>query len=215
MDDNTVKAQLRRMRDFILDEAQNKKTEIQQSAEEEANRERDRLIRQGEIAITKELDKKRKQVETAKKIRASNELNQSRLQILRAREEAVNSVCGQAHAEVMKLSDDHPIKYKKLLHDLALQSLEVMEEDKVEFVVREKDTKILGGMLGDVAKKYQEKTGQKCEVSLSDKHLDASSAGGVVAVAGNGAVIISNTLEQRLQLAVEALLPNIRQDLFA
>ena len=68
MDDNTVKAQLRRMRDFILDEAQNKKTEIQQSAEEEANREKDRLIRQGEISITKELDKKRKQVETAKKM---------------------------------------------------------------------------------------------------------------------------------------------------
>ena len=63
-----MKAQLRRMRDFILDEAQNKKTEIQQSAEEEANREKDRLIRQGEISITKELDKKRKQVETAKKM---------------------------------------------------------------------------------------------------------------------------------------------------
>jgi len=209
MDDNTVKAQLRRMHDFIIDEANNKKIEIQQSAEEEANREKDRLIRQGEINITKELEKKRKQVETAKKIKASNDLNQSRLQILRAREDAVNQVCNQAFNQVNRLSEDHPKKYKNLLQNLAIQSLEVIEENDVEFVLRKKDLQIFQGVLPEVKQKFKD-----VKISVSDKNLDDTSAGGLVAVANNGAVIISNTLEQRLQLSVEALLPEIRAKLF-
>ena len=68
MEEQDVRKQLERMRKFILDEAQNKRLEILQSAEEEANREKDRLIRQGEMAIIKDLERKAKQVEVAKKM---------------------------------------------------------------------------------------------------------------------------------------------------
>ncbi len=68
MEEQDVRKQLERMRKFILDEAQNKRLEILQSAEEEANREKDRLIRQGEMGIIKDLERKAKQVEVAKKM---------------------------------------------------------------------------------------------------------------------------------------------------
>tara|TARA_R110002050_G_scaffold272243_1_gene416017 strand:+ start:134 stop:340 length:207 start_codon:yes stop_codon:yes gene_type:complete len=68
MNDSDVSKQLERMTRFILDEAENKRTEILQSAEEEANKEKDRLIRQGELAIMKDLEKKQKQIEVQKKM---------------------------------------------------------------------------------------------------------------------------------------------------
>mmetsp|Transcript_27779 Transcript_27779/g.38633 ORF Transcript_27779/g.38633 Transcript_27779/m.38633 type:complete len:215 (+) Transcript_27779:112-756(+) len=214
MEDQDVKKQLERMSKFILDEAKNKKLEIRQSAEEEANREKDRLIRQGENAINKEIEKKVKQVEVSKKIRASNEINQSRLRVLRAREEAVNTTCSQAHQQLFSISKDQA-RYKRLLKDLVYQCVEVIEEQNVSFVGREADKDLIKGVLGEAASEFQKKHGKTVNLSLDSKYLDPSSAGGVVAVSEGGAVIISNTLEQRLQLAVENLLPEIRESLFS
>ena len=214
MEEQDVRKQLERMRKFILDEAQNKRLEILQSAEEEANREKDRLIRQGEMAIIKDLERKAKQVEVAKKIRASNEINQSRLQVLRAREEAVNTVCSHAHQGLFKLSEN-PEKNRKLLKDLTLQAVEIIDESDVSLVCRASDKNILQGLLPEVIRDYKAKTGKDVKLTIDTKFLDPSSAGGIVAVAGGGAVIVSNTLEQRLQLAVEGLLPQIRSTLFS
>ena len=55
-----------------------------------------------------------------------------------------------------------------------VQSLEVIEEDDVEFVVREKDLKILSSVLPDAQAKYKEKTGKNVTVKESTKYLDAS-----------------------------------------
>mmetsp|Transcript_32139 Transcript_32139/g.89992 ORF Transcript_32139/g.89992 Transcript_32139/m.89992 type:complete len:215 (+) Transcript_32139:142-786(+) len=213
MNDADVKKQLDRMKKFILDEAKNKKEEILQSAEEEANKEKDRLVWQGQTAILKDMEKKQKQVEVQKKIRNSHEVNQSRLRVLRAREDAVNQVCRAAHQELFNISKDQG-KYKELLKELALQCLFQMEEQNVSLVVRTSDAPLMTTLLNEVKSTYGSKSGKNVNLTMDSKFLDPNSAGGVVAVASGGSVICNNTLEQRLRLAVENQIPEIRAQLF-
>lgn len=53
------------------------------------------------------------------------------------------------------------------------------------------------------------------KVTIDEQNwLDASSAGGIVANTLNGRISFNNTLESRLELATEALLPALRTNLF-
>jgi len=141
---------------FIYKEADEKANEITAKALEEFSIEKSRLVREERVRITKEFEKKEKQIEVQKKIAYSNELNHSRLQVLKAREEGVQKLLHEAYKRLANISKDAQ-GYKKLLHALIVQGLLKLQEPKVLIICRKQDLDLVKSVLPEVTKEYTKK----------------------------------------------------------
>lgn len=81
--------------------------------------------------------------------------------------------------------------------------------------VREVDQSIVEGLLHAVAAKYKDATGKEVNVKVdTENFLSPDITGGVELQAQKGRIKISNTLEARLDLIAQQLVPEIRGALF-
>jgi len=218
-----VKNQLRQMCNFILKEAIEKAEEIRVKAEEEFNIEKQKILQAEKIKIMKDFERKEKQVEVQKKIAHSNELNASRLRTLKARDDAVNGVLQKAYRHLNGISEGP--NYRDLLIELTVQALIKLEEPTCFVMCREADHSLVNSILPKCAEKY-EKTipGKKVKMTidtvnrLAPPRVEGSDAafcsGGIVLATAEGRILCNNTLEQRLALAFDQLLPTIRVMMF-
>ena len=97
-------------------------------------------------------------------------------------------------------------------------------EEEVELKVREEEVDIVKGMLDECQSKYSEimleETKREYSTTLSvveDQFLtkdDGGLCGGVVLYAHKRRIVVSNTLEDRLNLVFEGELPQLRAGLF-
>jgi len=107
-----------------------------------------------------------------------------------------------------------------------------MDEPEVAIKCRAEDVNLVRSSLSSVEEEYKKLTGKSVKLSISPEHITGyvswlqmvyifdwrssnSSAGGVILSALGDRILCNNTLEARLQLAVEAALPKIRSKLFA
>jgi len=224
MDDDEVQKQLDHMVKFIYREADEKAAEIQNKAQEEFSIEKSKLVQDEKLKITKEFERKEKQIEVKKKIMYSNELNQSRLKILKAREEGVQKLLSIAHQKLGQVSKDQTF-YKRLLKDLIVQGLLKLQEPKVELVCRREDKQLVESVLHEAIEEYKKKSHKTVEVTIENKTYLPSGpekvdkegeicSGGVVLSTNDGKIICSNTLDARLSMAFEQNLPAIRTALY-
>lgn len=221
LSDADVRKQLSQMIKFIMQEANEKASEISIQAEEEFNIARQNILQEEKKKINKEFERKMKQVEVKKKIAYSNELNQSRLRVLKSREDVVASLYAEAHQRLSSLSHDQTA-YRVLLEKLILQSVLKVGEDEVEIICRAVDEPLITEVLPAVRAAYRQMTQREVNLTVNQVHRLAppasgkgpSCAGGILLSAKQGRILCNNTLEQRLALAYEALLPTIRITLF-
>eukprot|EP01115_Flamella_aegyptia_P001532 TRINITY_DN1251_c0_g1_i2.p1 TRINITY_DN1251_c0_g1~~TRINITY_DN1251_c0_g1_i2.p1 ORF type:complete len:233 (+),score=100.77 TRINITY_DN1251_c0_g1_i2:107-805(+) len=222
MNDDEVQKQLDHMVKFIYREADEKASEIQAKAQEEASIEKARIVMEEKLKIMKEFERKEKQIETKIKIAYSNELNQSRLQLLKARDEGIQKIYAEAHHAVAAVTKD-PTKYKKLLHDLIVQGLMKLDEPKVSVVCRKQDAHLVKDVLSGAVAEYTSKAKKQVDAEVeSSLYLPAGPeenpndfcSGGVILSSNGGRIICSNTLDARLNMAYEQQLPQIRETLF-
>lgn len=113
--------------------------------------------------------------------------------------------------------------YPQLLQKLIVQGLIKIEENTVEIYCRTKDvpivTKILPAAVAEYVSIMQRESGvtlQPVVTMNADRARDLtdSVAGGIVLTALNGHITCDNTLQSRLSLVYEELLPAIRAILF-
>jgi V-type H+-transporting ATPase subunit E len=223
MDEDEVQKQLDHMVKFIYKEADEKANEITAKALEEFSIEKSRLVREERVRITKEFEKKEKQIEVQKKIAYSNELNHSRLQVLKAREEGVQKLLHEAYKRLGNISKDAQ-GYKKLLHALIVQGLLKLQEPKVLIICRKQDLDLVKSILPEVTQEYTKKTEKPCEVTIGDNYLPPGPetatneanvcSGGIVLSTNEGKIICANTLDARLSMVFDQKLPEIRTILF-
>jgi len=224
MDEEEVSKQLDQMVKFIFREADEKAHEIQAKAREEASIEKNRIVSEEKAKIAKVYETKEKAIEVRKKISYSNELNLSRLRVLKARDEGVQRLLTEAHKKLSGVTKS-PENYKKLLQSLILQGLLKMGESKVKIVCRKEDIAHVEGVKGYAAAEYTGKTGQNVDVEIDlIAHLPPGPesaviegefcSGGIVLATPDGKIICSNTLDARLNMAFEQLLPGIRTSLY-
>jgi len=211
------------MVNFIQREADEKASEIRSKADEEFAIEKARLVTEEKLKITKDFERKEKQIDVKKKIAHSTEINQARLRLLKAREEAIQKVLEEAHKNLSKLSKSPA--YRELLKKLIVQGLLKLEEDKVTIVARKEDLTLVESVLKDVQDEYSKKSSKKVQLSV-DKNVflppgpeNATNqletcSGGVLLSAYDGKILCSNTLDARLSMAFEQQLPQIRSLLF-
>jgi len=214
---------LRQMCNFILKEAIEKAEEIKVKAEEEFNIEKQKILQAEKIKIIRDFERKEKQVEVQKKIAHSNELNASRLKTLKARDDAINGIL-QASFKRLKDISEGP-GYSQLLLELIVQALIKLDEPTCTIMCREMDHGLVNSILPKAVEKYHSiNPGQKVKVAidtinrLSPPRVEGSDApfcsGGIILATAEGRILCNNTLEQRLAMAFDQLLPTLRVIMF-
>ncbi|RZF33553.1 hypothetical protein LSTR_LSTR008199 [Laodelphax striatellus] len=214
LSDADVKKQIKHMMAFIEQEANEKAEEIDAKAEEEFNIEKGRLVQHQRLKIMEYYDRKEKQVELQKKIQSSNMLNQARLKALKVREDHVRSVLEESRKRLGEVTRN-PSKYKEVLQYLIVQGLLQLLEPNVILRVREADVSLVEGILGLCADQYTKLTTKEVSIRVDQEtFLPAELCGGVEVFARSGRIKVPNTLESRLELISQQLVPEIRVALF-
>ncbi|XP_030628519.1 V-type proton ATPase subunit E 1 isoform X3 [Chanos chanos] len=184
LSDADVQKQIKHMMAFIEQEANEKAEEIDAKAEEEFNIEKGRLVQTQRLKIMEYYEKKEKQIEQQKKIQMSNLMNQARLKVLKAR-------------------DDMIAGFYQLL------------EPKVTIRCRKQDLAMVQASVQKNIPIY--KAAAKCNIEVhidQDNFLSPDISGGIEIYNADGKIKVSNTLESRLDLMAQQMMPEIRVALF-
>ncbi|XP_059672864.1 V-type proton ATPase subunit E 1 isoform X4 [Gavia stellata] len=184
LSDADVQKQIKHMMAFIEQEANEKAEEIDAKAEEEFNIEKGRLVQTQRLKIMEYYEKKEKQIEQQKKIQMSNLMNQARLKVLKAR-------------------DDLIAGFYQLL------------EPRIVVRCRKQDLPMVKTAVQKSIPIYKNATKRDVDVHIDqDSFLAEEIAGGVEIYNSDGKIKVSNTLESRLDLVAQQMMPEIRVALF-
>ncbi|KDE08112.1 ATP synthase (E/31 kDa) subunit [Microbotryum lychnidis-dioicae p1A1 Lamole] len=210
--DDEVVSELRKMTAFIKQEALEKAREIKVKADEEFSIEKAKIVRQESINIDATLERKKKQVEIEKKIAISNQNNKSRLQLLEKREELLEKVFDDARDRIGQATKDEK-KYAELLKRLVLQAIFTIMEKDVKVSGRQRDEKLLKKAAKEAVEEFEKQTGWAPKFAI-ETDLNDKSAGGVIIKGYGSRITVNNTLDERLRLLEEKMLPELRESLF-
>lgn len=216
LSDQDVQKQIKHMMAFIEQEANEKAEEIDAKAEEEFNIEKGRLVQQQRVKIMEYYERKEKQVELQKKIQNSNLLNQARLRVLKAREDHLKTLIEEANKQCGRITADKR-KYKKLLVGLIAQGLYQLLENEVTIKCRQQDLDLVRDAWPEAVEMYRNGTKGKKDVKINidtESFLPADLSGGVELMAQNNKFVVQNTLESRLDLISQQMVPELRTILF-
>jgi len=214
LSDADVQKQIKHMMAFIEQEANEKAEEIDAKAEEEFNIEKGRLVQEQRLKIMDFYEKKEKQVELQRRIQNSHMQNQARLKVLKAREEHIKNVLEEARHKLMEITKD-PNTYQTVLQKLIAQGLFQLLEKELVIRCRQQDVRLVENALNGALQEYKDATGRDAVLKLdTDNFLASDTCGGVELSTKNGKTKVTNTLESRLELISQQLLPEIRVALF-
>ncbi|EGF80473.1 hypothetical protein BATDEDRAFT_35129 [Batrachochytrium dendrobatidis JAM81] len=214
LNDNEVAQEMNKMVAFIKQEALEKAREIKVKADEEFNIEKGKFVRQETVAIEAFFQKKLKQAEVSRKIAQSNLINKNRLRVLQARQTVLNEMFSEAKSALSKISEDKAT-YQELIKNLLLQGMFQLMEAKVTVNCRTIDVSLVKSAIESAKTEYTKQLKIPVEITIDEANpLPESSHGGVTLSAVGGRIKCSNTLESRLELLQEQMLPEIRVVLF-
>jgi len=214
LSDADVQKQIKHMMAFIEQEANEKAEEIDAKAEEEFNIEKGRLVQNQRLKIMEYYERKEKQVELQKKIQSSNMLNQARLKVLKHRDDHVASVMEEAKVMLAGITRDKA-KYSSILQQLLTQGLCQLLEPSLLIRCRQIDQPLVEKIIPLAVADYKAKVGKDCQVKLDTENwLGADKTGGLEILAQKGKIKVDNTLEARLNMISQQILPSIRAKLF-
>ncbi|KRZ07132.1 N-chimaerin, partial [Trichinella zimbabwensis] len=214
LSDDDVKKQLRQMIAFIEQEANEKAEEIDAKAEEEFNIEKGRLVQQHRSKIMDYYERKEKQVELQRKIQNSAMFNQARLRILKAQEDHISNVLNETRSRLLQISND-PTAYPPILKNLIIQALLQLLEPEVTLRCRQKDLALLTQLIPSCVDEARKASSIDCRVSIDrENFLADDSAGGVEVYTLGGKIRVASTLESRLEIISDQLIPDIRVTVF-
>jgi len=211
--DADVKREIDRMVRFIQEEAKEKVNEIMVKAEEEFSIDKGRIVQQERLKMIAAFERKEKQVETDKKIQHSNALNQARLRLLRVQEDLLEKISKDTQSRLAAVTQDKA-KYEGILRDLLVEGLLVMLEENVEVSTRKADADLIKKLFPAAIQEVKAKAKIDVRITFVDSPLADSSQGGVELCAQNGKIRVVNTLERRLSMVFDQMLPVIRYQLF-
>ncbi|XP_006729999.1 V-type proton ATPase subunit E 1 isoform X2 [Leptonychotes weddellii] len=184
LSDAGVQKQIKHMMAFIEQEANEKAEEIDAKGEEGFNIEKGCLVQTHRLKIMEYYEKKEKEIEQQKKIQMSNLMNQARLKVLRARDDFITGL------------------YQLL-------------EPRMIVHCRKQDFPLVKAAVQEANPMYKIATKKDVDVQIDQEaYLPEEIAGGVEIYNGDCKIKVSNTLESRLDLIAQQMLPEVRGALF-
>ncbi|KAI8604628.1 ATPase, V1/A1 complex, subunit E [Dissophora ornata] len=213
LNDEEVYSEMNKMVAFIKQEALEKAREIKVKADEEFNIEKAKLVRQEAINIDAAFQRKVKQADVQRRIAQSNNINKSRMKLLLTRQEMLDKLFADARNKLMEVTKD-TARYEKFLSDALVQAFFRLLETEVTVQLRKGDKATIEKLLPEVKRRYLEATKENINIVLLDEYLPTDSAGGVIVAGNGGRTKCNNTLEARLAILEEDMLPDVRNMLF-
>ncbi|KAJ8391059.1 hypothetical protein AAFF_G00096800 [Aldrovandia affinis] len=214
LSDADVQKQIKHMMAFIEQEANEKAEEIDAKAEEEFNIEKGRLVQTQRLKIMEYYEKKEKQIEQQKKIQMSNLMNQARLKVLKARDDMISDMLNEARQRLAKIAND-PGRYHVLMEGLILQGFFQLLESKVSVRCRKQDVAVVQAAIQKNIPIYQAAVKNNIDARIDQNNfLSSEISGGIEIYNADGKIKVSNTLESRLDLMAQQMMPEIRVTLF-
>lgn len=214
--------QIRQMVNFILQEAHEKANEIRIKTEHDFNIEKQMLVHNAKLAIAEEYKAKGRAREVEERIQRSTAVGNARISKMKLRDDLLNKLIDGAKESVGKVADSPA--YPDLLKKLIVQGLIKIEEMDAHVLCRAKDVSVVQSVLDDAVNDYKEavlkETGStvdpKVTVNTHDNKMlsETQYCGGVIVTALHGRIVCDNTLDARVQLVYEELLPKIREQLW-
>jgi len=212
LNDDEVLSEMNKMVAFIKQEALEKAREIKVKADEEFAIEKAKLVKQEQQAIDAQYEKKRKGAEVSQKIAQSTLTNKSRLKLLHRREEHLQDLFHTARSSISSLAKNDE-QYVQFLEGVIVQGFLQVLEPSVTVHSRKQDTDVATQAAENAAKSYKEISGREIEFKV-EGILSDDGAGGIKLVTGSNRITLDNTLDERLRLLEDRMLPEIRKDLF-
>uniref|UniRef100_A0A673ILT1 V-type proton ATPase subunit E 1-like n=1 Tax=Sinocyclocheilus rhinocerous TaxID=307959 RepID=A0A673ILT1_9TELE len=192
LSDAAVQKQIKHMMAFIEQEANEKAEEIDAKAEEEFNIEKGRLVQTQRLKI---MDNPCPPSDYLITYDDYDLLNEAR----------------QRLADIAK----NPNEYSTLLEGLVLQGFYQLLEPKVIIRCRKEDVAMVQAAVKKNIPIYKETVKRNIEVRIDEnRFLSPDISGGVEAYNADGKIKVSNTLESRLDLLSQQMMPEIRVQLF-
>lgn len=179
------------------------------------------MVHEAKLNIQDEFTKKEKDQEIKERISRSAEIGECRVKKMKIRDELLKSLIAEAGAKCAVVTRGN--NYPQLLQKLIVQGLIKIEENEVTIYCRGEDVKMVSSVVSAAVKEYVDIMKRESTVTLKpvvtlntdrSKDLPESSFGGVLLTALNGKIVCDNTLNSRLHLVYEELLPSIRAILF-
>ncbi|KAK9466248.1 ATPase, V1/A1 complex, subunit E [Lipomyces arxii] len=212
--DDQVDVELKKLVQFIKQEALEKAREIQIKAAEEFAIEKAKLVRSETTTIDTVYERRTKQASLAQQITKSNITNKTRLRVLAARQAVLDDVFEEASKKLSEISKDSD-KYCYLLKDLILEGTFVLYEKAVKVSAREADYELVNKAIPLAQEEFKAAAGFDISISINESDpLPSESSGGVIVIGSAGKIVVTNTLEERLNLLNEESLPAIRVAIF-
>ncbi|XP_056271741.1 V-type proton ATPase subunit E 1a [Pseudoliparis swirei] len=212
--DADVQKQIKHMMGFIEQEASEKAEEIDAKGEEEFNIEKGRLVQTQRVKLMQYYEKKDKQIEQQKKIQMSNLTNQARLKVLKDRDDMITDLLNEARQRLGEIAKE-PASYSTLLEGLVLQGFYLLLEPKVTIRCRQKDVEMVQAAVNKNIPIYKEAVKSNIVVHIDqERFLPSEICGGIEVYNDNRKIKVSNTLENRLELMAQQMMPEIRMNLF-
>uniref|UniRef100_A0A2K5YIZ1 ATPase H+ transporting V1 subunit E1 n=1 Tax=Mandrillus leucophaeus TaxID=9568 RepID=A0A2K5YIZ1_MANLE len=206
LSDADVQKQIKHMMAFIEQEANEKAEEIDAKAEEEFNIEKGWLVQTQRLKIMEYYEKKEKQNEQQKKIQI--------LKVLRARDDLITDLLNEAKQRLSKVVKD-TTRYQALLDGLVLQGLYQLLEPRTIVHCRKQDFPLVKAAVQKAISMYKIATKNDVDVQIDqESYLPEDIAGGVEIYNGDCKIKVSNTLESRLDLIAQQMMPEVRGALF-
>ena len=160
-----------------------------------------------------EFNRQKAEIERNLQIRGAQIKNNVKLEVLKSQTEAIHEALKETIAALNKYSESP--EYPELLKNLIAEGLDRLCETRVRIMVRKADYQIAQKVLADAVKIAQDRhPGLSIKVKLDDSRFlpgAPSCAGGVVLMAQKGRIRVSNVLNDRLRLAYDGMLPQIRK----
>lgn len=214
LNDEEVLTEMKKMVAFIKQEALEKAREIKVKADEEFNIEKAKLVRTESLNIEVAFNRKIKQVEVQKKIAQSNFVNKSRLRVLQQRQQLLADLFAEASKGLLTVTQDSQ-KYEDLVSRLIIQSLYKLMGDEVTVTCRKVDLSMVERQMEKAKSTFVDKLALPLILKIDQTNfLPDDGPGGVRMSTNGGLIVCDNTMETRLELLSEQMLPDIRTMLF-
>jgi len=214
MNAKDAERQVSHMRDFILHEAKEKADEIDAKAEQDYTVEKQRLFEEERLRIKKEFERREKNVATQTKIENATETNKNKMKVLAAAAQQVEEVYSAAFEALQAVPKDSS-RYSALLKDLMQEGVKMLGLDSVKVSCRAEDEAAVKQAIASLS------GGAKVEIATEPLTVDASvknvpnnCIGGITVASEDGKVVVSQTLNARLQVAYDTAMPVIKPVLF-
>jgi len=211
MNAKEASTQVTHMRDFILHEAKEKADEIAAKAEQDYIVEKQRLVEEEKLRIKKEFERRESNVALETKIANATETNKNKMLVLQAAAGQIEEVYNAAF-EQMKRSNI--ATDQTLLKGLIEEAIRMIQLDSVTVRCRAEDKAAVQQAIASCSGAKITLDSTPITVDPSVTNISNACIGGVLVFSDDGKVVVSQSLNARLQVAYDTALPVIKPVLF-